>query len=339
MTIRLKKPLLIRILWISIAAITLACISFCIWFVVNMQSPGNDSARYPFLITEGETSQTIAQNLKDQNFIKNDFVFLAVLKLAGKSLIPGIHYLSPSFDVMRIVHSLQNAEKDTITVRIQSGKTLNELRQDFLALGFVDDEITQAFNAQYASPLFVDKPQAASLEGYIFPDTYYLAITDGLTVLFEKAFTHLYDQLSSDGSLNEIQNQGRTIYEILTLASITQKEVSVAEDQKMVAGVFENRLQTGMNLGSDPTFKYAYAQGFCSQNSPFCDSTYNTRIYGGLPPGPIANMEYSAIQAVIHPSQHNYYFFVAGDDGITRYSVTEEEHLWKTAQYCTVLCQ
>lgn len=339
MTKQLKKFPIIKSIWAVLATITLFFIGFCIWFVVNMQPPSKDTAQKSFTIVEGETSRTIAKNLRDQNFIKNDFVFLATLKLSGKNLMPGVHSLSSSFGVMRVVHSLQNTASDFKTVRVSSGMTLDELRQAFLEIGFADEEITAAFNADYSSPLLADKPQTASLEGYIFPDTYYIATTDRLAVLFEKAFAHLYEKLSADGSLDEIEKQGRTIYETLTLASIVQKEAYLPEDQEMIAGVFENRLNVGMNLGSDPTFNYAYAQGFCNQDTPSCDSVYNTRIHNGLPPSPIANMEYSAIQAVLYPSQHDYYFFFNDDDFVNRYSVTDAEHSWQVEQYCQKRCR
>jgi UPF0755 protein len=187
--------------------------------------------------------------------------------------------------------------------------------------------------------LLSDKPAAASLEGYIFPDTYKINSSDTLDKLLALSFDTLYGKLKNDGSLIKINQGGGSVFETLTLASIIQKEVSSAEEQKRVSQVFHNRLDIGLVLGSDVTFHYAYKQGLCAWNTPDCDSIYNTRIYQGLPPGPIANMEYSAIQAALNPAAHDFYYFVAGDDGTTHYARTEDEHLQNVALFCTVLCQ
>lgn len=107
----------------------------------------------------------------------------------------------------------------------------------------------------------------------------------------------------------------------------------------MVAGVFYNRLAAGMNLGSDVTYKYAYNQGLCGEDSPTCDSEYNTRVNEGLPPGPIATPTLTALLAVANPTNSNYYYFVAGEDGKTYYSETEDQHNQAVAEHCGDLCQ
>jgi UPF0755 protein len=241
---------------------------------------------------------------------------------------------------MQVAYELQKtAGVNQIQVTILAGQTLAELKEKLVKSGFAADGVEAAFNRSYDSPILADKPAGATLEGYIFPDTYFLDADSDVAVLVEMALDNLYEKMRSDGSLERLRTQGRSVFETLTMASIVQKEVSDPEEQKMVAGVFENRLQWGMVLGSDVTFHYAYKQGYCAVNSPDCDSVYNTRVYKGLPPGPIANMEYAAIQAVLQPTESEYFFFVAGDDGRTYYAVDENGHFENVRNYCHVLCQ
>jgi UPF0755 protein len=163
-----------------------------------------------------------------------------------------------------------------------------------------------------------------------------------LETIIQKAL----DQFELVAAQNDLQArfaaQGLTFHEGVTMASIIIREVSGAEDQKLVASVFYNRLKSNITLGMDSTFKYAYSQGLCDVNSYLCDSQYNTRLYGGLPPGPIANPTLSALQAVIDPAVTDYYYFVSGDGayrGQNFFSKTLEEHSANIRSYCRESCQ
>ncbi|MDR1300745.1 MAG: endolytic transglycosylase MltG [Candidatus Nomurabacteria bacterium] len=329
-----------RLVGIIVLAIALAVVAAVAWFIIGMQAVGGAPDKKEFIVRAGESTETVAKNLSDAGLVRSQPVFWVLVKIMNKRIEAGVYYLSPADNAVQIAFALQNSGvAEDLMIRIDAGETLSELKEHFLNFGFPSDEIDAAFAKTYSSPLLADKPASASLEGYIFPDTYKISRDDDLEVLLEASFDNLYKKLQSDGSLIKINQSGQTIYEVLTLASIVGKEVSDAEEQKNVAGVFYNRLNIGLRLGSDVTFHYAYKAGLCEDNSPLCDSAYNTRIYDGLPPGPIANMEYTAIQAVIYPASHEYFYFVAGDDGTTHYSATEDEHHAKVEQYCTVLCQ
>jgi UPF0755 protein len=306
-----------------------------------MQPVSSATEKHRFVVEAGQPTEKVAKDLVDAGLIRNEWVFMVISKITNRTIQAGVHYIDPSQNVIQVAFELQRAANtaDEVTIRIGGGKTLAELEQDFLSIGFSEEEVQAAYAKKYDAPLLADKPTNASLEGYIFPDTYKIYVSDGLDKLLNLSFNTLYDKLKNDGSLLQIQQRGESIYETLTLASIVQKEVFNPDDQKMVAGVFKNRLAIGQVLGSDVTFHYAYKQGLCTLNTPACDSIYNTRIYAGLPPSPIANMEYTSIQAVLHPTEHNYYYFVAGDDGTTHYAQTEDEHLQNVSLYCTVLCR
>jgi UPF0755 protein len=322
-------------------ALILALVAFIGWFIFAMQPVSNDTTPRRFTVAAGESTEAVAKNLEADGLIKNKWVFVTLAKLMNKHIQAGVHSLSPSLSAIETAFALEkSADTDDISITILAGNTLADLRAKFEKIGFSDAEITAAYNANYNSPLLADKPAGASLEGYIFPDTYTISSSDDLETLLEKAFDNLYDKMKSDGTLLKITQSGSTIYKTLTLASIVGKEVSNPTDEGLVAGVFKNRLAAGLVLGSDPTYQYAYKAGLCSENTPNgCDSSYNTRKYAGLPPGPIANMEYSAIKAVVSPTASNYYYFVAGDDGTTHYATTEDEHDANVKEYCTTLCR
>jgi UPF0755 protein len=339
-TLRKKRSLVSKIFGWFGAAIAAAIITFIVWFIVCMQPVSNSVEKQAFVVESGETLEIIGLNLQKEGLIKNSFVFTTVAKLTNKTATAGVHYLAPNQNVMQIAFELQKmAGANQIQVTVLAGQTLDELKVKLVSAGFTAEDVDKAFSAVYNSPLLADKPTDASLEGYIFPDTYQLDADSDVSTLVQMAIDNLYGKLEDDGSLGLIKGKGKTIYQTLTLASIVQKEVSDPTEQKSVAGVFQNRLQWDMPLGSDVTFHYAFKQGFCATNTPDCDSIYNTRIYKGLPPGPIANMEYTAIQAVLRPTESEYFFFVAGDDGKTYYAVDENGHFENVRKYCTVLCQ
>jgi UPF0755 protein len=234
---------------------------------------------------------------------------------------------------------------DEINILILPGLTLSqqldpEIRNSLAGQGFSQEEIKQAFNASYDHPLFAGKPPETSLEGYIFPETYRINASDPLTVLLKKSFDEVYTRLQKDGMFEKFAAQGLTPYQAFTLASIVQKEVSNPVDQRQVAQVFLKRLHEGIMLGSDVTFIYA-AHEMGVEPSVSLDSPYNTRKYKGLPPGPIANMNYSALQAVADPAPGDYLYFVAGDgsdEGKTFFARTEQEHQANVAAHCHTLC-
>ena len=204
--------------------------------------------------------------------------------------------------------------------------------------GFSEQEIRYAMTKNYTSGLFKDRPAGASLEGYLYPETYIITADDSLDHVFSMTFAEFYKGITDNDIENQLKAQGLTLYQGVVLASIVQKEVSDPSDQRQVAQVFLKRLKEGMNLGSDVTFFYA-AKKDGRTPSVSDPSPYNTRIHAGLPPGPISNFHLSALQAVANPATGDFLYFVAGDDGKTYFARTEAEHDANIANHCTKLCQ
>lgn len=329
-------------LWVTINLIGLiivAVLAGVSWYFHALKPVDlTDTTQHRFMVAQGASTDQVAQNLRDEGLIKNTLAYRIYAKLNNTLIEAGAHSLSPSMSSQQIAQALSQADTNEVAMTIPPGLTLDELRTVFKEYGFSDNEITTAYNASYDSPLFNDKPDDASLEGYIYPETYHIFAGDSLEVLLQKSFDEFYRTLQDGDLASAFADNGLTLNEAITLASIVQKEVPTAEDQRMVAGVFFNRLEDGMPLGADATFFFA-AKKMGVTPSPTLDSPYNTRIYAGLPPGPISNVGYSALEAVAHPTRSNYFYFVSGDDGTTHFAVTEAEHLENTANYCTILCQ
>jgi UPF0755 protein len=290
-------------------------------------------------IRHGASIEEIAANLGSKKLIKNQLAYVIYARLTGSRVEAGQHKLSPSMSVPEIVNNLGSAGQDRYNLMIRPEMTVPEIKQELLRYDFSSAEIETAFDKVYNHPLLADKPDGFDLEGYVFPDTYEMNTADSVETLLEKAFDNLYQKLRADGSLTQMAARGLTVYQTLTLASIVAKEAPDTEDQKMVAGVFWNRLDNDIVLGSDVTFHYAYNMGYCSINGPDCESAYNTRLFAGLPPGPISNMKYATIQAVLNPTASDNFYFLAGDDGQIYYAQTDDQHQSNIYNHCGQLCQ
>jgi UPF0755 protein len=315
-------------------------IALAIWFIASLQPVDRSNGAYVEVdVPEGASIQQVASTLKVKNLIKSNLVFMIIAKLGSTHIAAGMHEISPSMSTPDIIYRLSSASQSSFQITILPEMTIPDIKELFRKYDFTNAEIEQALSKKYTHPLLASKPDELDLEGYIFPDTYELLRKDSLETLLNMTFDNLYTQLESDGSLEQIAARGLTIHQALTLASIVGKEAPDDEDQKIIAGVFWNRLNSNIPLGSDVTFKYAYKMGYCREDSPSCSSAWNTRIHSGLPPGPIANMKYSTIKTVLEPTNSGFYYFVAGDDGTIYYAADEAAHQENIYLYCTVQCQ
>ena len=329
-----------QILLFICGVIVLIVVAISTWFVVNIQPVDRKNNEFVEVeIPDGASIQQVASLLNTKNLIKNNLTFMVLSKVNSAKIEAGAHEISPSMSTADVIERLNSATDTSFQITILPETTIPDIEELFKSYDFTSTEIKAALSKKYSHPLLSSKPAELDLEGYIFPDTYTLEREDSLEDLLEMTFDNLYKRLSTDGSLSLIKSRDMTIHQALTLSSIVGKEAPAEADQKLVAGVFWNRLNDGIPLGSDVTFKYAYKMGYCQSDSPSCESAWNTRIHAGLPPGPISNMNYSVIQATLQPTISEYYYFVAGDDGTIYYSVTEEEHNENASLYCTEQCQ
>lgn len=242
---------------------------------------------------------------------------------------------------------------EVFTFTVAPGETIFDLKKDLATIkrgegveNYTQAEIEAAFNAEYDFDFLKERPAGASLEGYLYPETYEFYATNTVETVLAK-FLGGMEKVIAENNLRERFNaRGLSLHEGITLASIVQAEsVANSNDQAIVAQVFYSRIAYGWKLGSDSTITYALdvldpERNIYKDNAAALtiDSCYNTRIYAGLPCGPIANSGLSALIATAEPADTAYLFFLTGDDGLMYYSYTEAEHFQNTHLHCQTLC-
>lgn len=289
-------------------------------------------------VQQGATIDQVITQLQQKRLIKNALALQIFVKLHGLTTVKtGTYAFSPSQSPEEMLAWLEQGKVDTFKVTILPGKTLAELKKAFIADGFTAQQVDDAYAQTYNHPLLADKPANASLEGYLYPDTFYATTDTSLQSIFTQSFDEFQKKIDDNGIKQKLSQKGFSMFQGITLASIIEQEVGNAADRRQVAQVFELRLQQGITLGSDVTYHYA-ATLLGVAPSPSLDSPYNTRLYKGLPPGPIGNFSFDALQAVADPAGGDYLYFVAGDDGTTHFAHTDQEHQANIANYCQKLC-
>ena len=335
-----KKKLVLGVIGVFIGILALIAVACVIWYN-TLLSPVNssDASRIRVTIASGSSPADIADTLYVKKLIKNTFAFEIYTRISGtrSSLQAGTYSLSPSESTQQIVDHMVSGRTDEFKITFLPGATLAENRQTLLDAGYSADAVDAALSKTYTSPLFTDKPASSDLEGYIYGETYNFSSSASVEDILQKTFDEYYDKIKENNLVEGFKAHGLTLYQGITLASIIQREVPTEKDQKQVAQVFYSRLSSGMALGSDVTYQYI-AKKLGIAPSPNIDSPYNTRKYAGLPPGPIATPGLSALEAVASPAAGDYLFFLSGDDNVTYFARTNEEHEANVQAHCKIKC-
>ncbi len=298
-----------------------------------------------FKIEAGESPYTVAERLQSMRLIASASAFRDYLVYAGldTSLQSGKFQLSSKMTAIQIAWELQDATPSEVTFRILPGWRMEEIAEALPTSGleFSQRSLLDIANqpAEYltaeTTPLLGQLPAGATLEGFLYPDSYRLP-----RIISVEAFikTLLDDfQLKVERSLQDgFQRQGLSLFQAVTLASIIQREAVLEEEMPTIASVFFNRLSSGMSLDTDPTIQYALGYDLLGRTwwkNPLSlddlqvNSSYNTYLHPGLPPGPIANPGLSALKAVAFPAQTGYYYFrmACDNSGRHNFAVTFEQ--------------
>ena len=312
----------------------------------DLTSPaGKDDAPILFTIERGEGLNAIANRLQSQKLIKDPDLFKRYLQYNGldASIEAGDFELKQTMTIQQIARVLQEGRIAELNVRIPQGRRLEEIAQIVASqvpisatelLGLMQD--AGPWKSQFK--FLADLPAGASLEGYIFPDTYSVP-RDKMTAR-DVVLTALrnFDKKVTPQMRADAQAQGRSLYDAIRLASIVEREAAVEEERPRIAGVYLNRLNDGMALDADPTIQYALGQTrdpqtwwpqITQDDYQGVQSPYNTYVTPGLPPGPIDSPALASIQAAIYPEKHAFYFFRAScnQDGTHRFAKTLEEQI------------
>ena len=306
-------------------------------------SHGTGDIAQNFEIKSGEGVQDIAQSLENSQLIKSKYYFYYYIwKTNSKGKIQaGKYELKGSMTIPEIVQILSIGEvvSNEVKTTFPEGLNVKDMGEILKNKGFDGDrfmDIAKSGAGAKADYEFLkSKPGEASLEGFLFPDTY-IFWKDATAVSIINRMLLNFDEKLTPEIRNEIEKSGHSVYEIVTMASILEKEVKTPEDMKIASGIFWDRIQAGMPLQSCATI--AYVLGKEKKQYSFDDtrtpSPYNTYLNKYLPPGPIDNPGMNALRAAIYPSKTDYiYFLTDPETGKTIFSKTIEEHAANKTKY------
>ncbi len=355
----MSKTLRALFLGVALVALMVACAG-SIFLSELRRSAGRSAEPVEFIVEPGDSTSAIATKLRAEGLIRQPLLFSVLVRsqsLDGK-LQAGRYLLRPNMTIGDIIAALQSAGKIAeIQVTVIEGLRLEEVAQIVGQAGLqnVDAETflaTARNGAAFEDGHFLlsSLPTGASLEGYLFPDTYRLAETATVTEVIEIMLNRFDEQYATFEK--EVQVSDRSVHEIVTLASIVQREATREDEMPKVAAVFWNRLLPenapefgGGRLGADPTVQYALGQpgdwwpkldSLSAEEINTIASPYNTRANGGLPPGPISSPGLAALLAATQPDGSALYlYFVASctSPGAHNFAISFEQFQQFEQQY------
>ena len=298
--------------------LTLILVSLLIFIAALFQSVNIfDKTEKIVIIPAGASTSQVESILEVEGILRPDSSFTVAAKVLGlsKNIQAGSYKFSPSQNLIKVLLKLKRGEvipPDQIKVTFPEGTSIYKMGEVLKGAGYADYKKLQALT---------------SLEGYLYPDTYNFypeakvdVLVDTMVNRFDQIVMPVWDKTKKDTKYN--------LHEILTLASIIEKEAQKPEERTIISSVYHNRLNKRMYLAACPTIKYALERPtkkvYLDQLE--VDSPYNTYKNFGLPPGPICNPGIESIKAAIYPAKTNFYFFVAKPDGSHEFSKTYEGH-------------
>lgn len=352
-----KKPVWLLVFAVLVALAGILALAATVWYR-HMLSPVDsaNSQAVHFKIEERSSAGDIAKKLEDNKLIRSEIAFTIYLRLngGGGNFRAGTYKLTQQLSVSEIVNRLTGGVVDEKEVTFYPEAVLEDPSQyntgrnvvdRLVAAGYSIEEARAAVKERYEGEVFAGRPDGQGIEGYVWGETYFIPSDYTAKQAVQRAIDEFGRIIKENDLEAKFKARGLTLYQGITLASIVQKEskgcghgATVCEDQRQIASVFYNRLQANMPLGSDVTYHYAADQSGVARSYTL-DSPYNTRLYQGLPPGPIAVPGISALNAVADPATTDYLYFLSGDDNETYFATTEADHQRNIENHCHKKCQ
>jgi UPF0755 protein len=304
--------------------VTFAGTGLWIYFTGPVLEIGDDRT---FVVREGMHLKEISRTLEKEGLVKNSTAFILLAKINGCSrmLKAGEYLLNPAMPPKRILEMMTRGEVALHTVTIPEGLSIEQIADVLSSNGLIERDkfLMYALSDGIEIKYGINGP---GLEGYLYPDTYQFAAGLSAGAIIDtmiKRFREITDQFGP-----KIAESGMTLHEIVTLASIVEKETGKASERPLIASVFLNRMRKRMRLESDPTVIYGIKNfsGNLKKSDLSTYTPYNTYVIRGLPPGPIANPGMDSIKAVLYPAETDYLYFVSKNDGSHHFSSSLQEH-------------
>jgi UPF0755 protein len=320
--------------------VVIACAAAGVWFYRGVDRPfkGYAEAEQFVEIPQGAGSIAIAKRLADAGVVSDVHSFRLVLWLSGEGrrLQAGEYRFDHPMSARQVADKIARGDVYVRPITFPEGLTSRQMAALYESKGFGPAaEFTEA--AKNAPLVSAVDPDAKDLEGYLFPDTYKLPRRATVEQLVARMVAGFMKALTP-ALIDKAEERGLTIRQLVTLASIVEKETGNPAERPLVAAVYANRLKIGMPLQCDPTVIYAleragrYDGNLTRENMQF-DSPYNTYRYPGLPPGPIASPGRASLEAAASPADVPYLYFVSKNDGSHAFASTLDEHNRNVQQY------
>ena len=326
------------LLFISI--IIIAGAVFCAWFFPSAFIGSPSQQTVAVQIPESSSVSQIAQILQDKGIITSAWAYRLFSKIdkTTQNAKSGTYNIAPGSSYRDIARFIAlGPARDEVTIRLIEGYSLPDLQvemqeYDVSATSYQDLVGDFANKKPFSAGLrdqydfLKDLPADATLEGYLFPNTYRVwkdQMPLGLVLKLLNEF-----QKQTQGFAEKAAEQNRSLHDVVILASIVEKEGKTPEERRMIAGIYLNRIKIGMRLQSDATVNYVTKAGRArpSLDDLEVDSPYNTYQNDGLPPGPICNPGLDALDAALNPTPNDYYYYLHDDEGNVYYARNIEEH-------------
>jgi len=311
--------------------------------------PGSP-VRVSVQIPKGAMVSDIARLLKEEDIIRSSLVFTLYVRFHGldRLLQAGSFILRPSMSVTDLVSVLTRGFADELIITIPEGFTVQDIDALLAEKGITETGavVACARTCDFSSFEFLPKtlkgpvlrspePVEGRLEGYLFPDTYFVTVEEFQPKLFLERMLSTFRRRVVQPFAKEIAESGRSLHELITMASLIEEETRTNEERPIVSGILWKRLKAGMGLDVDATIRYILGkpQGVLTEEDLRVNSPYNTRKFRGLPPGPIANPSLSSIRAALRPQDSPYWYYLHDSQGNIRYAKTNDEHNVNKAKY------
>lgn len=323
-----------KIFWASSILVSLILV-FVFFYYNYIKSPLGIDEDKLFEVKKGETGIQIINNLSNEGIVKNKFLFKIMVKLRGgdKRIIPGFYLARKNESPESFWNRLLQGDVEKYKLVIPEGYNIYQIAQavENVKLGSAKRFLELVKDKKFISTLGLDIP---SLEGYLFPSTYYFMPKtkeeDVIREMFNKTLNVVYKEVGIPETTSK-----KEIHKILTYASMIEKEAKVKEEMPLISAVFHNRIKKGIKLQCDPTVIYGLKNfnGDLTKKDLYTKHPYNTYVNYGLPPTPIANPSKDAIIAAYKPAHVDYLYFVSRNDGTHIFSKTLAEHNKAVAKY------
>lgn len=338
----------------KLAVLFLAVVFLLMWYVYNelYVAEAQSIEEINFSVAIGETGAALAARLKEENIIRNGWLFKKYLVFKGldKKIQAGEFRVLYPITLARVANALPNAmREDEEIITIIPGWDNRALADYFKKQGIIASENefydlvgrpayvyrNGAPELSLAYKILVNRPDQVSYEGYFAPETYRIFKDATLAEIVEKLVAQ-QNKLFTDKMHEDISRAGRTVHEVLTIASLLEREVRTSAEKAEVADIFWRRLDAGWALQADSTVHYItgeYGDVFTTKAERDLDSPWNTYKYAGLPPGPIAAPGLDSIMAAIYPQENNDWYFLTTLDGEVKYGKDLDGHNRNVQKY------